>query len=68
MLQQDPQAWFESGAGDVDDEAIDALINERVKARTDKDFARADEIRDQLTGMGIVLEDSPGGTRWRRGH
>ena len=68
LLQQDPQAWFESGVGDVDDEAIDRLIIEREKARTDRDFARADEIRDQLTGLGIVLEDSPGGTRWRRGH
>jgi len=44
------------------------LIAERVQARTDRDFTRADEIRDQLTEMGIVLEDGAGGTRWRRGH
>ena len=67
LLQQVPQNWFESGAGEVDDAAIDRLIRERESARADKNFARADEIREQLTGMGIVLEDSAGGTRWRRG-
>jgi len=68
LLQQDPQSWFESGIGEVDDAGIDVLIAERVQARTDKNFTRADEIRDQLTEIGIVLEDGAGGTRWRRRH
>ena len=45
---------------------IDALVKLRDTLRADRDFARADEIRDQLTEAGIVLEDSPTGTTWRR--
>ncbi len=48
------------------DAEIDALIEERIKARSEKNFARADEIRDQLKSMGIVIEDSRQGTLWRR--
>ncbi|NWH03932.1 cysteine--tRNA ligase [Desulfobacter latus] len=50
---------------DVDPAMIDALIAERTAARKSKDFARADEIRDQLLAMKIVLEDGPQGTTWR---
>jgi len=46
----------------LDDEA-DALIQERVKARSDKNWARADEIRAQLSAMGITIEDTPQGTK-----
>jgi cysteinyl-tRNA synthetase len=62
ILQHDPAVWFQ---GDGDD-AIDALIAERNAARADKDFARADEIRDELVAQGVVLEDGAGGTTWRR--
>jgi cysteinyl-tRNA synthetase len=62
LLEHDPHVWFQ-GDGD---EAIDALIEERNAARADKDFARADEIRDELDAQGIVLEDGAGGTTWRR--
>ena len=50
---------------DVDPAMIDALIAERTAARKSKDFARADEVRDQLQAMKIVLEDGPQGTTWR---
>ena len=45
---------------------MDQLIAERNQARKDKNFARSDEIRDQLKDQGIILEDTPQGTRWRR--
>jgi len=44
---------------------IGTMLDMRAQARKNKDFAMADRIRDQLTGMGIVLEDGPGGTTWR---
>ncbi len=49
------------------DDEVQALVDEREAARKSKNFARADAIRDQLTAQGIVLEDTPGGVRWKRG-
>ncbi|MFZ5663055.1 MAG: cysteine--tRNA ligase [Pseudomonadota bacterium] len=65
LLQQDPAAWFARGAQD-DDARIQALIDERAAAKKARDFARADAIREQLAGEGILLEDTPQGVRWRR--
>ncbi len=65
LLTEAPEAWFKGEASD-DDDAIDALVRERDEARAQRNFARADEIRDQLQAAGIVLEDGAGGTRWRR--
>jgi len=70
LLSQDPDKWFTtigSGTGDIDADAVDALIAERIAAKADKNYARADEIREQLSGMGVVLEDGADGTSWRRG-
>ena len=53
---------------DLLDADVDALIQERIQARTGKNYARADEIRDELAAAGIMLEDSAQGTRWRRAH
>ncbi|WP_018131259.1 cysteine--tRNA ligase [Effusibacillus pohliae] len=47
-------------------EEVERLIQERTQARKDRDFKRADEIRDQLAAMGIILEDTPQGVRWKR--
>ncbi|MEK3979612.1 cysteine--tRNA ligase [Psychrobacillus sp. FSL K6-2836] len=52
---------------EVLDEEIDALIEERNQARKDRNFARADEIRDQLKELNIILEDTAQGIRWKRG-
>jgi cysteinyl-tRNA synthetase len=66
LFQQDPQEWLAGDTKGLDDELIETLITQRNAARAARDFARADEIRDQLQGMGITLEDVAGGTRWRR--
>jgi cysteinyl-tRNA synthetase len=64
LMQQAPDAWFRGG---MDDGAeIDTAIAERLAARTSKNFARADAIRAELAAKGIVLEDGPRGTIWRR--
>ncbi|WP_027415309.1 cysteine--tRNA ligase [Aneurinibacillus terranovensis] len=55
----------ENGRG-PSDEDVEKLIVERGEARKNRNFARADEIRDQLQQMGIVLEDTPQGVRWHR--
>ena len=67
LLQQSPAAWFARGSAAGDDARIQALIDERAAAKKARDFARADAIRDQLAGEGILLEDTPQGVRWRRG-
>ncbi|MEE4293736.1 MAG: cysteine--tRNA ligase [Xanthomonadales bacterium] len=66
LLQSAPEEWFGSGVDDDDAAEIEALIEKRNAARADRDFATADAIRDQLTAMGIMLEDAGGVTRWRR--
>ena len=55
-----------SGSEDGNDSEIDALIEERTAARKEKNWAKADEIRNKLTEMGIVLEDTPQGVKWHR--
>jgi len=64
LLQQNPEEWF-SGDSSVDAAYIDQLIAERLRAREDKNWVRADEIRDILTKMKVVLEDGADSTQWR---
>jgi cysteinyl-tRNA synthetase len=55
-------------SGNSDDDAeIDALVDRRLDAKAKKNFGEADRIRDELTARGVVLEDTPRGTAWRRG-
>ena len=68
ILDADPEVWF-TDAVDEDElaaEKIDALIEERSAAKASRDFQRADQIRDDLEAQGVVLEDGPDGTQWRR--
>ena len=68
ILQQDPQVWLQDAASEdaISADAIEALITERQEAKLSKNYARADEIREQLAAAGVVLEDSREGTRWKR--
>lgn len=68
LLEQDVEEFFKMQPSDSDltEADIDALIEERKAARAAKDFARSDEIRDQLKDQGIELLDSAEGTSWRR--
>ena len=66
VLQLEPEAFLQAGAaGKVDAAEVDALIAARLNARAEKNWAESDRIRDQLTAMGVILEDGKGGTIWR---
>ncbi|GAB2876036.1 cysteine--tRNA ligase [Microbulbifer echini] len=69
ILQEDPEAWFKQARGGeelISAEEIEALIEERVQSKKNRDFARADGIREELKSKGVALEDSREGTKWRR--
>ena len=68
LLQQDPEQWFTQARADdqLSAEQIEQLIAARQQAKQDRDFAKADEIRQQLLDGGVILEDSREGTKWRR--
>ncbi len=64
ILQGEPEAFLKSGA-DVDEAWIQSMIDQRVDAKKNRDFAEADRIRDELASKGVILEDSREGTTWR---
>jgi cysteinyl-tRNA synthetase len=68
LLQRDSVEFLQStpAQGGLTDAAIEALIAERMIAKKARNFARADQIRDELASQSIALEDSPQGTTWRR--
>ena len=67
LLQDEPDNFLQTGsASDTDAEEIEKLIQARADAKAAKDYAAADQIRDQLTAMNISLEDTPKGTTWKR--
>ncbi|MFZ3183145.1 MAG: cysteine--tRNA ligase [Pseudomonas sp.] len=66
VLQLEPDEFLRGDVGGrVDVQAVEALIEARLLARSNKDWAASDQIRDQLTALGVVLEDSKGVTTWR---
>ena len=71
LLQQDAEAWFRwtpaAAADGPSDAEIEAAIAARQAARKAKDFKESDRIRDDLKARGVILEDGPKGTTWKRG-
>ena len=66
LLQQEPEKFLQAGSDDDEVAKIEALIKQRNEARAAKDWAAADAARNELTAMGIVLEDGVNGTTWRK--
>ncbi|MBU6468471.1 MAG: cysteine--tRNA ligase [Betaproteobacteria bacterium] len=71
LLTEDPSKWLQQGSHGIDtegltDEQIEAAIVERKQARLERNYQRSDEIRDYLLAKGVILEDTPAGTSWRR--
>ena len=69
LLQDEPEGFLKSQVGQqrgLSDYEIDHLVEQRIEARRQKDWALADQLRDQLTTAGIEIEDGAEGTRWRR--
>ncbi len=71
LLYQDPEEWFRFKAKgtdqEIDESEIEALIEKRAQARKAKDFATADAVRKELADRGVIIEDTPSGTQWKRG-
>lgn len=68
LLWQNPENWFKSGIanGGLDAASIEAKIAERIAAKKNKDYALADKIRNELKEQGVILEDTPSGTTWKK--
>lgn len=67
VLGESPDEWLAKDAeGGLSSDAIDKLLVERADAKANRDFARADAIRDELNAAGIIIEDSASGSTWRR--
>ena len=68
LLGNDPEQWFAGHVeGDMPADEIEALIEQRNAAKAERDFNRADAIRDQLRDAGVTIQDGREGTSWRRG-
>jgi cysteinyl-tRNA synthetase len=65
FLGADPEAWFEGGADEELKTRVEALLKTRFEARQAKDWATADQIREELNALNVVVMDSPTGATWR---
>ena len=66
LLQQEPETFLQGNANNDEVAEIETLIKQRNEAKATKNWALADEVRDKLKAMNVVLEDTPNGTTWRK--
>jgi len=68
VLESDPEQFFKGNSNNNADfdAKVEALIAQRIQARSDKNWAQADAVRDELSALGVVLEESKEGTKWRK--
>jgi cysteinyl-tRNA synthetase len=65
ILNEDPAGWFERDSKDLDIELIENLMQQRDQAKSNKDYAKADSIRDELVRLGVEILDSQDGSSWK---
>jgi len=65
ILNEDPVRWFERDSKDLDIELIESLMQQRDQAKSNKDYAKADSIRDELVSLGLEILDSQDGSSWK---
>jgi len=65
FLQHEPESWFRQGAASVDADAVQRLVDARTAAKAARDYAASDRIRAELLAMGVVVEDTAQGPRWK---
>lgn len=65
ILNEDPIKWFERDSKDLDIDLIESLMHQRDQAKSNKDYAKADSIRDQLVSLGVEILDSQDGSSWK---
>jgi cysteinyl-tRNA synthetase len=66
LMNESPQTWFDDLSIDMDEALIERLLSEREEARSDKDFQKADEIRQKIESLGVSIEDGPNGPVWMK--
>ena len=64
-MNEDPEKWFDSDA-DVDEVLVEQMLKDREEARLNKDFVKADEIREKIESLGVSIEDGPEGALWKK--
>jgi cysteinyl-tRNA synthetase len=66
IFEEDDNSGSEEQSNGISDDEINQLIDQREKARAEKDWTKSDAIRDELNEKGIIIEDGKEGVRWRR--